>query len=187
MASSRSADSDFSSALCSGVNRLEVPFFIRFAFVCGGLPGADDGPIGSPSSDSLRSGMNHRQLHWPNKSNGVPTITVRVRVRVDAWSGSSNTSTAVSNDKPCLTRFTAALWGATSSASPLRRGHACARGAWTPSATHLDPSQCIAQRIDPHVDCGRRGECRSQPFLVAFGRIASSATSQDVTTLCHHR
>src|SRR6266404_4382891 len=29
----------------------------------------------------------------------------------DAWNGSSNASTAVSNDKPCLTRFAAALFG----------------------------------------------------------------------------
>jgi hypothetical protein len=40
----------------------------------------------------------------------VPAIAVRVWVR-SAWSGSSNTSTAVSNDRPCLRRFAAALSG----------------------------------------------------------------------------
>src|SRR5579871_2530405 len=42
MASSGRAASNFSSARCSGVSRLEGPFFIGSPFVCGGLAGADD-------------------------------------------------------------------------------------------------------------------------------------------------
>jgi hypothetical protein len=40
------AASDFSSASCSRVNRLEAPFFIGFPFVRGGLAGTDDAEIG---------------------------------------------------------------------------------------------------------------------------------------------
>jgi len=62
------AASDFSSASCSRVNRLEVPSH-RLSFRGGGLPGADD------AADRLacfgfgfRPSVNHQQQHRPNKS-----------------------------------------------------------------------------------------------------------------------
>src|SRR5712691_11168925 len=113
MALSGSAPSDFSSASCSRVNRLEVSFFIGFPFVGGGLPRADDAADRLAFFGfGLRPGVNHQQQHRPDKSDSVPAISLSgCESGFDAWSGSSNTSTAVSNDKPCLTRFSAALSG----------------------------------------------------------------------------
>jgi len=81
MALSGSAASDFSSANCSRVNRLEVSFFIGFPFVGGGLPGDDD------AADRLAffgirlpAKCESQQQHRANKSDGVPAITVRMQV-----------------------------------------------------------------------------------------------------------
>src|SRR5215468_9560438 len=66
-------------------------------------------PTGSPSADS--SGQ-----VWITSSSTVSTRPIVCQRSpsgwgsgFDAWSGSSNTSTAVSNDTPCFARFAAAL------------------------------------------------------------------------------
>jgi len=55
---------------------------------------------------------------WITSSNAGPTSPIvcqrspsGCRSGFDAWNGSSNTRTAVSNDRPCLARFAAALSG----------------------------------------------------------------------------
>src|ERR1700736_6179345 len=67
-------------------------------------------PIGSSRPDSPPSQV------WITSSNTGPTSPIvcqrspsGCRSGFDAWSGSSNTSAAVSNDKPCFERFAAAL------------------------------------------------------------------------------
>src|ERR1700736_6980719 len=69
-------------------------------------------PTGSASSDSASGQV------WITSNNTGPTSPIvcqrspsGVGSGLDAWSGSSNTSTAVSNDKPCLARFATALSG----------------------------------------------------------------------------
>src|SRR5947208_2648162 len=83
MALSGSAASDFNSASCSRVNRLEISFFIDFPFAGGGLASADD------AADRLaffgfgfRPSVNHKQQNRPDKSDGVPAITVRMPVEL---------------------------------------------------------------------------------------------------------
>src|SRR5260221_8277034 len=81
MALSGSAASDFNSASCSRVNRLEVSFFIGFPFADGGLSGTDDAADRLAFFGfGLRPGMNHQQQDRPNKSDSVPTIIVRMQV-----------------------------------------------------------------------------------------------------------
>src|SRR5882757_1904605 len=81
MALSGSAASNFSSADCSRVNRLEVSFFIGFPLVGGGLPRADNAADRLACFRfSFRPSVNHQQQHRPNKCDSVPTITVRMRV-----------------------------------------------------------------------------------------------------------
>jgi len=81
MASLRSAASDFNSARCLGVNRLEAPFFIGFPFISGSLPSADDTADWLGFFRFVGPSMNNQQYDRPHESDGVPAITVRVWVR----------------------------------------------------------------------------------------------------------
>src|SRR5437660_11140925 len=81
MALSGSVPSDFSSASCSRVNRLEVSFFIGFPFVGGGLPRTDDAANRFALFEfGLRPCMNYKQQNRSDKPDGVPAIAFRMQV-----------------------------------------------------------------------------------------------------------
>jgi hypothetical protein len=61
MDSSGSVASDFNSARCLGVNRLEVPFFMGSPFASGGLAGADDAADRLAIVGLHRPSMNHER------------------------------------------------------------------------------------------------------------------------------
>src|SRR5207302_5127335 len=81
IASSGSVASDFSSARCPGVSRLEVPFFIDSPFSRGGFAGADDATDVLAFVCFFRPGMNNQQQQRPDESDSAPAIAVGVWVR----------------------------------------------------------------------------------------------------------